>query len=161
MNEKEAISPDSGILLHTVNPSDLHFVWPFIERGLDAIRKRSVVDWLNEDVYATVRSGNAAIIMPFFQNKPVGFVVYYYTVTPFSNRKECLIWCAWTLPLAERSEAGEVDDAVKACFDEIERQARASGASRLTCLSSRKGFARWAAKFGMKPAVTTYLKELT
>jgi hypothetical protein len=126
MNEKEATSVDSAsaITLHGLNPADLHAVWPFISRGLDVVRAKSICDWINEDIYNALRTGNAFCLIPFFQNQPLGFAIYYFTTTPFSNKKECLVWVAWSIPLRERSAADEVDDVIKVCFDEIERQAR-------------------------------------
>lgn len=138
----------------------LHFWWPFVHRGLEAVRRKTKPEWLSEDVYSALRTGSALLLMAMCGQTPVGFTISYIADIPFSGKKELFVWVAWTIPPRERHPDWPVEAAIAHNFDFLVNLARQGGASRLSCLSPRPGFAKWSAKFGFKPTLHTYVREL-
>jgi len=147
---------------HTIHvpAKQLHDHWPFVRRGLEAIRKKTKPEWLAEDIYSAIRQGNAMLLLAMCGPNPVGFTISYFTEVPFSNRKELFVWAAWTIPPRERLTGWPVQAAINDNFDTLVRLARAEGAFRLSCLSPRPGFGGWAKQFGFRHYLSSYERLL-
>lgn len=118
--------PD-GQLIH---PANLRSVWQDVKRGLDTM---PADDWIAEDVYHAVASGNSALYVFNEGDTFAGFVVLRKLVAEFSGEVQCHIWLAY-------SESDR--DAYSAAESFIKDSAKHMGASRITFSSPRKGWAK-------------------
>lgn len=143
-----------------IPPTKLHQVWPFVLPGLQAIIRKTKPSWIAEDIYSALRTGAALLLISLSAEKPIGFTITYFNEIPFSGQKEYFVWCAWTIPPAQRTAEDDVGSAVRHTFARIEAIARQGGATKVTCLSPRPGFGKWAAQFGFKSQHTSYAKDL-
>lgn len=143
-----------------VNPAQLHTWWSFVRTGLETVRRKTKPEWLSEDIYSALRTGSAVLLLAMCGPNPVGFTISYVADIPFSGRKETFIWVAWTISPRDRHPDWDVEAAITNNFDTIVAMARASGVSRLSCLSPRPGFAKWASKFGFHRTISTFIRPL-
>lgn len=123
-----------------IHPTNIRAVWDFVRKGLDRMPPE---DWIAEDVYHAIRSGESALYVSRDQwGAPLGYVVLRRQVAEFSGTVSCHVWLAY-------SEAGE--DEYAAALDLFQHVARQMGASRITFASPRPG---WSKRF--QPITTTY-----
>lgn len=89
--------------IQPIDPLQMHWHWPFLLRGLEAIRQKGkgMVSWWVEDVYAAIQYKAATAYIVSIGRKPVGFTVVHPQAIPFQGTTELLIWIAWSLPLRE------------------------------------------------------------
>lgn len=73
-----------------VNPADLHSVWFLVRSGLEVILEKSPDTWIPEDVYCSIRTGNAQLFM--IDN---GFTVIQQVNDQWSNEKTLHIWITY------------------------------------------------------------------
>lgn len=140
------------VIIAQVNPQFIHDIYPFLLRGMLAIKKRVPADSEPEDVYAAIRNGGAQAHIISRGERRLGFIVTYKQTRPFSGRKELFLWLAWSIPLRERQEGDNVPDAVEQAMAFMREQARATGCDSIVHMSSRRGFE----KFGFRIQTHTY-----
>ena len=117
-----------------IRPADLRRVWAGVRAGLDAMPPE---DWIAEDVYHAIKSGESAL---YVARGGGGFVVFRRLVAEFSGTIDCHVWLAYNA-----GSVAEYDAALR-LYQHVARQ---MGASRITFESPRQG---WAKRF---PVVTT------
>lgn len=113
-----------------ITPANLRSVWPQVKAGLDTMPAE---DWIAEDVYHAIASGNSALYVFHESGQFAGFVVLRRLTTEFSGEVQCHIWLAYSA-----SDA----DAYLAAESFIKEAAKHMGASRITFSSPRKGWAK-------------------
>lgn len=116
-----------GQLIH---PTQLRGVWPKIRAGLEAMPPD---DWIAEDVYHAIKSGESALHVFTEAGQFAGFLVLRRLVAEFSGEVSCHIWLAYSVSHA---------DAYLAAESFIKESAKRMGASRITFSSPRKGWAK-------------------
>ena len=122
-----------------IRPAELRKVWPDVRAGLEAMPPE---EWIAEDVYHAIRSGDSALYVFHEDGAFAGFVVLRRQVAEFSGAVTCHVW------LAYNASGQETYDAAIALYRAVAKQ---MGASRITFGSPRPG---WAKRF--KPISTTY-----
>lgn len=140
----------SNLRVQAIASVDLHAWWPLIERGLTDIIKRNNPDWICEDIYASVRTGSAFLAITFIDDFPVCFIIHHPTTTPFSNQRGLFVWIAWTRPLRERNPQHNYREAIDFTMQYVLKLAGDLGVKRITAVSARKGYEKWAAKLGFR-----------
>jgi hypothetical protein len=145
------------VTITQVDPKLLHDSWPFISRGIQAIKKRVPSDFQLEDIYASIRNGSSLAYTVSRGDRQLGFFVVYIQQRPFSGKKELFLWAAWSIPLRERIEGDDVPDAVAHSLWHMREQAKAAGCDSIVHMSSRRGFE----KFGFSVQSHTYRMPLS
>lgn len=90
-------------------------------------------DWIAEDVYHAIASGDSALYVFTQAGQFAGFVVLRRLTTEFSGEVSCHIWLAYSASDADAYQAAE---------SFIKDAAKHMGASRITFSSPRKGWAK-------------------
>ena len=144
------------VAINQVDPQRIHDIYPFLLRGMLAIKKRVPSDFQPEDVYTAIRSGGAVAYIVARGERNLGYFITYVQTRPFSGRKEYFIWLSWSIPLRDRSEGDNVPDAVEHSMEFMRQQARALGCDSIVHMSSRRGFE----KFGFHVETMTYRQWL-
>lgn len=121
--------------LIVVTPADLRTHWPRISASLDAVQAKAPEDWIKEDVYHGIRSGQAACHIALDDNGFAGLMVTTITRAEFSGAQALHVWIA--------HNEGEAD-VIEAGLDLLRAMAHKAGVSRITFGSPRKG---WSKKF--------------
>lgn len=122
-----------------IPPTALRSVWDFVRAGLESMPRE---DWIAEDVYHAIRSGESALHLAFDASAPVGFLVLRRHLTEFTQQPELHVWLAYNTGDADVMTAGE---------SLLRDTAARMGATRITFGSPRKG---WAKRY--RPVTTTY-----
>lgn len=122
-----------------ISPASLRAVWDDVRAGLD---KMPPEDWIAEDVYHAIMSGQAALYVGRCDQQFAGFVVLQRHVADYSGVVSCHIW------LAFNDGGQEAYDAALGLYRQVAKQ---MGASRITFCSPRSG---WAKRY--RPVSTTY-----
>lgn len=116
-----------GQLIH---PAQLRTVWAQVKAGLATMPP---ADWIAEDVYHAIKSGESALYCFTQDGAFAGFVVLRRIVAEFSGDVACHVWLAYSA-----SDA----DAYTAAESFIKESAKRMGASRITFSSPRFGWAK-------------------
>lgn len=120
----------SGIDWQLIPPAALRAVWPEVKQGLATMPPD---DWIAEDVYHAIRSGESALYVFTEAGEFSGFVVLRRLVAEFSGQVSCHVWLAYS-----KSDR----DAYLAAEGVIKATAKQMGASRITFSSPRTGWAK-------------------
>lgn len=123
-----------------VKPDDLRFHWPTISKSLSEVAKATSPDWIQEDVYHAIKSGNAIAHMVYHMGEYKALFILTGETEEFSGKHSVHIWIA--------HNHGD-HDAYEFGLDAIKSIARSSGASRLTLESPRLG---WSKRFKLVSA---------
>lgn len=113
-----------------VAPDALRSVWNFVREGL---AEMPAEDWIAEDVYHAIRSGNAALHLAIDDTGPVGFLVLVRRTAEFSGVPILHVWLAYSKADKDAFTAGE---------KVIRETARRMGAHKITFGSPRMGWAK-------------------
>lgn len=113
----------------TIDPNGLRLVWNDVREGLD---KMPPADWIAEDVYHAIRSGDSALVM-FYDTRLAGFLVLRRLVTEFSKQVCLHVWLAYSKGDADLFALGEAH---------IRQIAHQMGAAKVTFESPRPGWAK-------------------
>lgn len=123
-----------------VRPAELRAHWPVISVALDSVIEATSPDWIKEDVYARILSGNAGAHLIY----KLGVYQAMFILTPereeFSGKPSLHIWIAHNGGDGESFDFG---------IDSIRQIARTGGATRLTLESPRLG---WSKRFPLVSA---------
>ena len=122
-----------------IPPNALRSVWDFVRAGLATMPPE---DWIAEDVYHAIRSGESALHVALGNAGPCGFLVLRRHLTEFTQTPELHVWLAYNAGDADVIAAGETV---------LKETATRMGAARITFGSPRKG---WAKRY--RPVTTTY-----
>lgn len=112
--------------------TDIRGEWPRIRSGLDAVLAKCREDWIPEDVYHALKSGNAAC----YTNE-AGILIVTRPLNEFTQRPELHVWITHNEGAADVLEEG---------IEFLREQARHIGATRITFASPRLG---WSKRFPM------------
>lgn len=126
-------------MLQLVHTKDLRKVWDDVRAGLATMPPE---DWIAEDVYHAIKSGESALYVSYEAGTFEGFVVLRRLVSEFAGIVSCHIW------LAYNASGQDAYDAAMGLYRTVAKQ---MGASRITFSSPRPG---WAKRF--QPLSTTY-----
>jgi hypothetical protein len=113
-----------------IHPAQLRAVWGRVKAGLEAMPPE---DWIAEDVYHAIKSGQSALYLFQEAGQFAGFIVLRRQIAEFSGEVSCHIWLAYSVSHA---------DAYLAAESFIKDAAKHMGASRITFSSPRKGWAK-------------------
>lgn len=131
-----------------VAPEALRANWPTIKTSLEAVRtKAEAEDWIDEDVYHAIKSGQSACHIAVNEHGYAGLLVTQLIQAEFSREPVFHVWIAHSL-----GEASAIDEGI----DLIYRMARVAGAKKITFGSPRLG---WQKRFKLLSA--TYELPLT
>lgn len=86
-----------------IHPDSLRAHWDNVRKGLDVMPKD---DWIAEDVYHEIRSGNAALHVALGDQGFAGFLVLQRRVTEFTRVPTLHVWLAYNEGDADVIEAG-------------------------------------------------------
>lgn len=120
-----------------IHPDNLRACWPDVRRGLDAMPSE---DWIAEDVYHEIRSGEAALHVAVNDSGFAGFLILQKRTTEYTKQPFLHVWLAYNEGDADIIDAG---------LGVIRETAARIGAQKITFGSPRKG---WAKRF---PLVTS------
>lgn len=126
------------ILIH---PDGLRAVWPDVRAGLETMPKD---DWIPEDVFHAIKSGESALYIGMRDTGYCGFFVLRKLLGEFSRDPILHCWLAYN-----HGDASVYDEAA----DFMRAQAKQMGAKRLTFGSPRPGW-------GKRYACTTATYEI-
>lgn len=113
-----------------VPPDNLRSVWAKIRDGLDAMPAE---DWIPEDVYHSVKSGDSALYMGVDDDGYAGFMVLRKMVAEFSRQPYMHVWLAYSV-------GGK--DIYTAAEGLIREVAKKAGATKITFGSPRLGWSK-------------------
>lgn len=140
-----------------VKPETLHQHWPFIRRGLDLIVRRIRPDWIAENIFAALQAGQTNCVISARGQRPIGFVVYYRQVRPFSGKAELFIWAAWDLPIRESRPDDDLPEMVALVWRYLEQVAISNyKTDEITWGTSASRAKAFEAKYGWKPRFVTF-----
>ena len=117
--------------LTLIHPNDLRQHWPKILSSLCAVRLKAQDDWIAEDVYHAIKSGNAACHVAD-DNGYAGVLITTLTSAEFSGDKALHVWIA-------HSTGGDV---FEQGLPMLRDMAKRAGVSRITFGSPRPGWAK-------------------
>lgn len=133
-------------MLRHIKPDDLIFEWERVRAGLLEVMKHSAEDWLPEDVYLSLKTGNSALyVAEDAQGDYLGFVVLQ--VLPMFHGKRLHVWCA---------HSTNTRWLVRTFNTDVQALAKEIGAKKVTFTSPRPEWQRVALRGGFKPSQTTY-----
>lgn len=127
-----------------VSPLELHETWPLIKPGLEIVIKKSKADWIPEDVYSALQTGNSTLHLLYNVDEYEGFVVL--TPTKGYAGMTLFVWCAYSPTNT---------DVVSRYYPDIEKIARNIFAKKVRFASTRKG---WSKMF--TPVTTIYERKV-
>lgn len=120
-----------------IHPEALHGVWPRVSEGLAKILEKSSDDWLPEDVYHALKSGQSQLFIVANEQGFAGFLVLRVVQREFSRTQDMHVWCAYSVGDADVFEAG---------LNLVRDAARRAGCQRITFGSQREG---WKKRFAV------------
>ncbi len=123
-----------------VKPAELRAHWPVISAALDSVIEATSPDWIKEDVFFRIKSGQAIAHLIYHLGAYQALFVLSPDKEEFSGASSLHIWLA--------HNAGD-DAAYDFGLDAIKQIARNGGATRLTLESPRLG---WAKRFRLVSA---------
>ena len=125
-------------------PDDLITVWDRVREGLVEVQKYSAEDWIPEDIYMAIKTGNAALYVA-----DSGFLVMQ--LIPMFHGKRLHVWCAYNngKPMLRTTLAF------------VKELAQEAGAKKITFMSPRDEWLSVGKRGGFKPTQTTFELEVT
>ena len=136
-----------SVVITVIKPAELHQHWDFIERGLEAIRRKVKPDWLAGDVYGALRADAAVACIVSRGVRLLGFLIWHRQERPWSHKLDVFVWATWALPLRERLPGDDIAEAIWRGREYLYGVKRAIGAEKVIAISSRRGFVK---RYGFK-----------
>jgi len=129
-------------VLRVVEPANVRRWWSIVRHGLEKVVDRTDPDWIPEDVYVALRSGEASLLLGFEDDLYVGFAVVLKRVHPFDGTPVLFIWALYIRTI------GKLD----ALMDLVLANAKQDGFKSLVFQSPRKAWQRrlWARGFKLR-----------
>jgi hypothetical protein len=132
--------------LRPIPPAEIAYEWELVRAGLLEVKKATTDDWLPEDVYMSIKQGQAALFVGEDEHGDyIGFVVLKLVNTYHGKRLD--IWAAYC--------SGK-QPAMRIYLPKIKALALAAGAQSIGFSSARPEWQAAAARIGFKPVQTTY-----
>ena len=125
-----------------VKPAELRAYWPEISTALDSVIEATGPDWIKEDVYHQIASGNAYGHLVYELGQYRCMFILTQPSEEFSGERCLHIW------IAENALSG-TDESFEFGLSAIKRIAQQLRAPKLTLESPRKG---WAKRFKLVSA---------
>ena len=141
------------VVITPVRPTELHSVWPFLERGLSDIVCKIEPDWIPADVYGAIRAEVATAVIVTRAERRLGFGIWHKQERPWSHKLDIFVWAVWAIPLRERIPSDNLPEVMYRGIQYLYGVKAALGANAVIMVSSRKGFAR---HYGFKQRFITY-----
>jgi hypothetical protein len=126
--------------LTLVPPAGVRQAWPLILPSLQAVLSKTQDDWIPEDVYHALKSGEAACHLATGPQGFCGILVTTRTHTEFSGTTALHVWIV--------HNTGE-SDVLEAGLPMLREMAKKGGFARITFGSPRPG---WAKRFPLVSA---------
>lgn len=135
-----------GELMRYIPPDDLIFEWEHVRAGLLEVKKHSAEDWLPEDVYMSIKLGQASLHMA--EDKEGGYLGFMVLqLLPTYHGKKLHVWCAY----------GNNNQPVLRLFlNEMKTLAKNAGAKEITFTSPRDEWLAVGKRGGFEPGHTTF-----
>ncbi|MFL9582363.1 hypothetical protein [Stenotrophomonas sp. AB1(2024)] len=136
------ISHINGDLMELIiiKPDELRAHWPVIAPALDSVIAATSPDWIKEDVFHRIKSGEAVLHVVYGLGQYKCMFILTREVEEYSGNPSLHIWIAHNGGDAESYNFG---------LEQIKQAARHFGATRLTLESPRLG---WAKRFRLVSA---------
>lgn len=115
-----------------VTPDTLRASWQTIRAALDAVQAKAPEDWIAEDVYHAIRSGQVACHLFYQAGQYAGLLIVRPERAEFSGAPALHVWIAHSTG----------DDVFEAGEGLLKETARRMGAISITFGSPRPGWAR-------------------
>lgn len=125
-----------------VKPDELRAHWPVISPALDSVIEATSPDWIKEDVYLQIATGQAYAHLVYEAGQYRCLFILTQPAEEFSKQRCLHIW------IAENALSG-TDASFDFGLDAIKKIAQQLGAPKLTLESPRKG---WAKRFKLVSA---------
>jgi hypothetical protein len=126
--------------LTLVPPAGVRQAWPLILPSLQAVLAKTHDDWIPEDVYHALKSGEAACHLATDHSGFCGVLITTRTTAEFSGETALHVWIAHNTGNADVFAAG---------LPMLREMARKGGFTRITFGSPRPG---WAKRFPLVSA---------
>mgnify|MGYP003135430441 FL=1 len=127
-----------------IQPKDIKSVWGFVKPNLYTILEKSPENWIPEDIYAAIVTGQAILCISTSKTEPNGFVV-----GRIIDIDTLHIWVGYANTMLREQEQWKL----------IEQIAKEQNCKRISFETWRKGWSKKAEKLGFYPR--TYIKELS
>jgi hypothetical protein len=135
--------------LTLVPPAGVRAAWPLILQSLQAVQAKTADDWIPEDVYHALKSGEAACHLASGASGFCGILITTRAVAEFSGTPALHVWIVHNTGPADVLEAG---------LPLLRDMARKGGFTRITFGSPRPG---WAKRFPLVSAIYAIPMEAT
>lgn len=133
-------------MLHPIEPRHLAAEWERVRAGLVEVKKATNDDWLPEDVYMAIRTGQAVLYLGTGDaGEYLGFLVLRLVATTHAKKME--IWCAYAVPGVS---------VMRRFLPHIKAVARNAGVSGILFSSARQEWSAAARRLGFSPASVSY-----
>lgn len=137
-------------MLRIVKPEEIPAEWERVRAGLLVLKERSVDDWLPEDVYMTIMSGNAALyVAESDQREYLGFLILQ--ILPMFHARRLHVWCAYSATATPM---------LREYLGTLKAIASQQSIKRITFNSPRDEWEAVAKRGGFKPAHITYQLDI-
>ena len=87
---------DDRLTFRHVPVTELRDIWPQLQYGLDMVRKSTGESWINEDVYAALLHGQAALYVIQDGDELEVFGIYQVLNFAFEFTPRLSIWIGWS-----------------------------------------------------------------
>ena len=112
-----------------VKPQELQEVWNLVKEGLEKINNKISDNWIPEDVYYSIKSGESSLYLFYDNDNYEGFTVL--TINQSYNYPILFIWCFYS---------NSFTNAPTKYWPEIQEVAHNIGAKKIQFNSPRKGW---------------------
>ena len=130
--------------MNLILPDNLARVWERVRAGLLEVQKHSVEDWIPEDVYMALKTGQAALYM-----HDRAFLIAQ--LLPTYHGKRLHVWCAYN----------DGKPGLRIFLRHLKALAVEAGASKITFMSPRDEWLSVGKRGGFRPTQTTFELEVT
>lgn len=120
-----------------VPPAGVRQTWPLILPSLQAVMAKGAVEWIPEDVYHALKTGDAVCHIATDAGGYAGCMVTQRVTDHYSGKQSLHVWIVHNAGPAELLDCG---------MPMLQEMARKGGFARITFGSPRKG---WAKRFPM------------
>ena len=133
-------------MLRHITIEDIGFEWDRVRAGLVEVKRMTTDDWLPEDVYMCLKTGNASLYVgEDDEGDYLGFIVLRLVNTFHARKVE--IWAA---------HSATKTPLMRTFWPQIQAVAKQSGASLIGFSSARDEWQAGAKRLGFKPVQMNY-----
>lgn len=133
-------------MLRHITIEDIGIEWDRVRAGLVEVKRMTTDDWLPEDVYMCLKTGNASLYVGEDKDGDyLGFIVLRLVSTFHAKKVE--IWAA---------HSATKQPLMRTFWPQIQAVAKDAGASLISFSSARDEWQAGAKRLGFKPTQMTY-----